>query len=348
MFELIATMKDPINLSIGQPDFDTPEPIQEAAIRAIRSGKNKYTVTQGLPELNEGIIERYGKRYNCRPEASIVTSGVSGAIFLAFLSLLDPDDEILIPDPYFVMYNHLTHLCGARVVTYDLYPDFQIKVDRLAALVTEKTKILFLNSPQNPTGAVLDEKDLKSIAALAKKHGLLIVSDEIYDEFVYDEKYHSICEYYDKVLLLGGFSKTFAVPGWRIGWAAGPAEVIDTMRTFQQFSYVCAPAPLQYGALEALSIDMGPWIKSYRIKRDLVCAGLQDRYELVCPKGSFYAFPKIPDGITEKEFIRRALKKNLLIVPGSAFSSRDTHFRISFAASDRNLERGIKVLRSLA
>ncbi len=348
MFELGATMDRPINFSIGQPDFDAPEPVKEAAIRAIRAGKNKYTVTEGIPELNEHLLERLAQRYHFKAEASLVTAGVSGGLLLSFFVTLNPGDEILIPDPYFVMYRHLATICGAKPVFYDIYPDFQISVKKLEKLVTSKTKVLLLNSPQNPTGALIDAKTLKEIAAFARKHDLLVISDEIYDEFVYDGKYRSISEFYDKLVLLGGFSKSYGIPGWRLGYAAGPHEIIDAMRTLQQFTFVCAPSPLQYAALAALKMDMEPWISGYRIKRDLVYEGLKEHYDMVRPGGSFYAFPKIPNGFTEKEFIQRALAKKLLIVPGSACSNRHTHFRLSFAVADSELERGVEVLRSLA
>jgi len=348
MFELVATMEDPVNLSIGQPDFDAPEPVKEAAIRAIRGGKNKYTVTQGIPELNEAIAAKLLERYRFRPEASLVTAGVSGGILLSFLALLNPGDEILIPDPYFVMYKHLANLCGATPKFYNLYPDFRLDPERLAALVTPRTRILFLNSPQNPTGTVLTMEELRAVAEVAKQHGLLVLSDEIYDAFVYEGKYRSICEFTDRVVLLGGFSKTFGIPGWRLGYAAGPKEIIDAMRTLQQFTYVCAPAPLQYAALAAMKMDMNPWISGYRIKRDLIYEGLKAHYRIVKPQGSFYAFPQIPEGLEEKEFIQKALAKKLLIVPGSACSERATHFRLSFAAPDKELERGVEILRSIA
>lgn len=347
MFELIATMENPINFSIGQPDYDAPEPVKEAAIRAIRAGKNKYTVTQGIPELNDGVLAKIEADYGFRAEASLITAGVSGGLFLSFLALLNPGDEILIPDPYFVMYKHLASLCGAKARFYDTYPDFRIDAKKLEALVTPRTRAILLNSPQNPTGAVLSAGELKAVAAFAKKHDLLVISDEIYDFFVYDEKYRSICEFYGNVLLLGGFSKTYGIPGWRLGWAAGAHDLIDAMRTLQQFTFVCAPAPLQYAALAAMKMDMEPWKVSYRIKRDLVYEGLKDHYEIVRPAGSFYAFPKIPKGTNEKEFIAKALAKKLLIVPGSACSNRATHFRLSFAVPDSELERGVEVLRGL-
>ena len=348
MFELVATMEDPVNLSIGQPDFDAPEPVKEAAIRAIRSGQNKYTVTQGLEELNARIIERYVGRYRFRPEASLVTAGVSGGILLSLLATLDPGDEILIPDPYFVMYVHLARICGAKPVFYEVYPDFRPDAGKIERLITARTKVLLLNSPQNPTGAVLGDAELREIAGLAKRHDLLIVADEIYEAFVYDSPFRSICEFTDRVVVLGGFSKTYGVPGWRLGYALGPNEVVDAMRTLQQFTYVCAPAPLQVAALAALRVDMTPWISSYRVKRDLVYEGLRTHFRIVRPQGSFYAFPEIPRGISEKEFVRKALGKKLLIVPGSAFSPRATHFRLSFAAPDRELERGVEILRSIA
>jgi aspartate/methionine/tyrosine aminotransferase len=348
MFELVATMEDPINLSIGQPDFDAPAAVKEAAIRAIREGKNKYTVTQGLPELNERIVARLAARDGRRPENSIVTAGVSGALVLSFLVLLDPGDEILLPDPGFVLYRHLARVAGAEPKFYDLYPDFRLDAARLEPLLTPRTKVVVLNTPHNPTGGVYGEADLREVAALAERRGLFLIADEIYEAFVYDGPFRSVGAHTDRALLLGGFSKTYGIPGWRLGWAAGPHAVVDAMRTLQQFSFVCAPSIAQHAALAALDLDVRPWIDAYRRKRDLVVEGLRGAYRLTAPGGSFYAFPSVPDGIAEADFVQRALDRKLLIVPGSSFSARATHFRISFAAPDDELRRGIEVLRSLA
>ncbi len=348
MFELVSSRVDPINLSIGQPDFDAPPEVKEAAIRAIRDGRNKYTVTQGHPELHERILARRAARDGRRPESSILTAGVSGGLTLAFLVLLEAGDEVLLPDPGFVLYRHLARVAGASPVFYDLYPDFRIDVAKIEAALTPRTKVLLVNTPNNPTGAVVSEEESRALVDLAERRGLFLVADEIYEAFVYDAPFRSVGAFSDRVLLLGGFSKTYGVPGWRLGWAAGPHAVVDAMRTLQQFTFVCAPSIAQHAALAALDLDVRPWIEAYRRKRDLVVEGLRGAYRLVEPGGSFYAFPELPPGVAESDFVARALERRLLLVPGSAFSARATHFRISFAAPDEELRRGLGVLRSLA
>ncbi len=348
IFDLMATMEDPINLSIGQPDYDAPEALKEAACRAIRDGHNRYTVTQGLPELNERILGAVALRHGRSPEACLVTSGVSGGILLAFLVLLDPQDEILLPDPNFTMYRYIADLCGARIVYYDLYPDFHPDPAQIDELANEKTRVIFLNSPSNPTGAVLTRDEVRAIAATAERVGAFVVSDEIYDHFVYTDDYASPVSYGDRVIQLGGFSKTFGVPGWRMGFATGPTEVLEAMKTLQQFTFVCAPAPFQHAVLEAsFELDMGEFREMYRGKRDRLVAGMHAAYRLSPPEGAFYAFPCLPGG-DGGAFLEAALAERLLLVPGKAFSRVDTHFRLSYAAADEDLDRGLGVLNRLA
>lgn len=353
IFELMTTMEDPINLSIGQAHYETPAPLVEAACKAIRAGHNRYTVTQGLPALNARILDDVARQHDRRPESCLVTAGVSGGLVLSFLALLDPGDEILLPDPGFMMYRNLAAVIGATPRFYSAYPRapggrFCIDAAEIESLVTPRTRILFLNSPSNPTGAVLSRAEIEQACAVAEKHGLVIVSDEIYDLFTYDADYVSPLRYAERCVQLGGFSKTYGIPGWRMGFATGPAKVLDAMKTLQQFSFVCAPAPFQHALLEAaFDLDMGPYRADYRRKRDLVATRLHKAYGLRPPEGSFYAFPQLPSGRSGTEFLQQALDHRLLVVPGSAFSARDTHFRLSFAADDATLLRGIDVLNAL-
>ncbi len=357
IFELMATMEDPINFSIGQAHYEPPEQLVEAACRAMRSGFNRYTVTQGLPELNERIRAAVATRTGHQPQASIVTSGVSGGLLLGFMALLNPGDVVLLPDPNFTMYRVLAELCGAEVRFYDLYPHWQPDPAQIEELVDERTKIVFMNSPSNPTGGVLSEAAVAAVVRAAERVGAVVVTDEIYDAFVYDGTLPTPVGRYDRVLQLGGFSKTYGVPGWRMGYATGPTELLDAMKTLQQFTFVCAPAPFQVAILEAaFDLDMSPYIAEYRHKRDRVVAELDPAYQLVAPGGSFYAFPRIPgpakaddpSGVDGAAFLDAALEEKLLIVPGSAFSRRATHFRLSFAVSDEDLTRGIQALNRLA
>ncbi|MFO0980749.1 MAG: aminotransferase class I/II-fold pyridoxal phosphate-dependent enzyme [Planctomycetota bacterium] len=348
IFELAKELEDPINLSIGQAHFDVPEPVKAAAIDAIASGHNRYTVTQGLPELRARVREYLRARSGHAPEGCLITSGVSGGLVLAALCLIDPGDEVLLPDPYFVIYRVLVELLDAKPVFYDTYPDFRVRAPELERLITPKTKMLLIGSPSNPTGSVLSEDELAAIARIASAHGLLVVADEIYDAFVYDGPYRSILEFLPSALVLGGLSKTYGMPGWRIGYAVGEPDLIDMMMTLQQFTFVCAPTPSQHAAVKAFDVDMSAWIEQYRRKRQRMMEALAPHYEIVEPAGSFYMFPRLPAGETESSFLQRALERKLLIVPGSACSTRASHFRISFAAPDHELERGIRVLSELA
>jgi aspartate aminotransferase/aminotransferase len=274
---------------------------------------------------------------------------------------LNPGDEVLFLDPYFVMYKHLPKLCGAVPVAVDSYPDFRLHADRLEAAVTPRTKMLVICSPNNPTGIALTQEELEAAAAVAKKHNLLVISDEIYDAFCY-QRHVSIAPLLpEQTILLKGYSKTYGMTGWRLGYAASAGSaraVIEQMTKLQQYTFVCAPSMVQYAALETVvneeadggRVDMTPYVNAYKAKRDKVVAGLGDHFELNVPGGAFYAFPKVPGGgrVTATEFVSRAIERNVLIIPGNVFSSRDTHFRLSYATSDAKLEQGISILRELA
>ncbi len=347
VFDLAAKLNNPINLSIGQPDFDIPDEIKEVGIEAIREGFNRYTVTQGIPELREAVHEQYRVKHGVEFEDVLITSGVSGGLMLAFIALVQKGDEVILPDPYFVMYKHLTNLFGGKPVYVDTYPDFTLRPDRLEEKVSPRTKFMVINSPGNPTGRVYSPEELRGLAEFARKHNLLVITDEIYDHFVYDGPHDSFAKYYEKTLLLNGFSKSSAMTGWRLGYAAGPHEVIEAMKMLQQYSFVCAPSFAQKAGLAALDYDISPHIADYRAKRDLIYEGLKGYFEVEKPGGAFYIFPKAPGGNGVK-FVEKAIANNLLIIPGNVFSEKNTHFRISFAATDETILRGIEVLQKLA
>ncbi|KPJ62834.1 MAG: aspartate aminotransferase [Planctomycetes bacterium DG_23] len=347
VFDLAQDLQNPVNFSIGQPDFDVPQEIKARAISAIEQGFNKYTLTQGIPELRERVRAHIKETRNFQPEAVLITSGVSGGLLLASMALIDPGDEVLLLDPYFVMYKHLTGLVGGIPKFVNTYGDFRLRPEALEEVLSEKTKMVLFNSPNNPTGITAREEELKTLASFAKRHNLFIIADEIYDHFVYDGPYRSISAYTDNLLLLGGFSKTYAMTGWRLGYAAGPADLIGEMTKLQQFSFVCAPAMVQQAALVAFDLDVSRFQEEYRKKRNLIYEGLKGVYDVVRPDGAFYIFPEVPWG-KDEEFVAEAIRKNLLIIPGSVFSERNTHFRISYATSNENIEKGIEILRSLA
>ncbi len=347
VFDLAAKMRNPINLSIGQPDFDVPSVAREAAIEAIQSGKNGYAMTQGMPVLRDKLQARVDAEYGHQDRKLFITSGTSGGLVLAMLALVNPGDEVIVFDPYFVMYEPLAKLVGAVPVVIDTYPHFRIDLDRLRSTITRRTKLILFNSPANPTGAVADDAEIRGLAELAAERNVVLLSDEIYRFFCYDRPFVSPARFNPRTLVLDGFSKTYGMTGWRLGFAHGPAEVIEAMTKLQQYSFVCATQPFQWAGAAALEIDMRSHIDDYRRKRDLIVAGLKDLYELEAPGGAFYSFPKAPWG-TASEFVTHAIEHELLIIPGNIFSHRDTHFRISYAASDATIHRGIEVLRKLA
>ena len=350
VFDLAATMKDPINLSIGQPHFDVPDEVKAAAIRAIEEGHNRYTQTQGIAQLRERFAEVLKARHAYEPEAVLVTSGVSGGLLMGLMALVDPGDEVILPDPYFVMYKHLVNLAGGVPVIVDTYDDgFQVDPERLEAAVTDRTKVIIVNSPSNPTGAVFSRESLVEIARIARQRGILVMTDEIYDSFVYtDAPPASIATMYENVLWLGGLSKSHALTGWRLGFAAGPERLIQEMAKLQQYTFVCAPSMVQIAALAALDVDASDRVAEYRHKRDILYDALKGRFEIVKPEGAFYIFPAVPEGGgTDMDFVRRAIEKNVLVIPGSVFSERNTHFRISYATEDDNILKGAEILCAL-
>jgi len=229
----------------------------------------------------------------------------------------------------------------------DTYPDFRLKPEAVEAAITPRTKILVVNSPANPTGVTLSKAELAGLADVARRHNLLVFSDEIYEQLQYDGEPCSIAGMYENVLLLNGFSKMAGMPGWRVGFAAGPEAIIQQMNTLQQYSFVCAPSFAQKAAIHALRMDVSVHTNAYRRKRDIVYEGLKDKYDCVKPTGAFYMFPEAPGGDGDA-FVAKAIENNILIIPGSVFSERKTHFRISFAAPDDVLERGVEALNRLA
>ncbi len=358
VFELGANLRDPINLSIGQPDFPVPEAMKDAAIAAIRADRNGYTLTQGIPELRARIAARLLHEVNWPLPSEelglVVTSGTSGALLLAFMALLDPGDEAIIPDPYFVMYPQLGKIIGTRTVQCDTYPDFRMTAERVEPLITERTKVLLVNSPANPTGVVLNSNELKELVELCDSRGVLLISDEIYDEFTYregleDGQFPTPARFSDRVLLIRGFGKSYGCTGWRLGYAAGPKSIIDEIAKLQQYTFVCAPSVAQWGAAEAFDCDLSPIVNSYRERRDLVLDTLRPVTEVTLPGGAFYAFIKVPEhlGETATQFVERAIARSVLVIPGAVFSQRDTHFRLSYAAPPEKLKKGVEILAEL-
>jgi aspartate aminotransferase/aminotransferase len=352
IFDLAATLKDPVDFSIGQPDFEVPAPVREAACGAVRAGFSRYTPSGGIPELRQAVLAQFEKAHGVRPADALITAGGSGVLTLALLATVNPGDEVLIPDPFFVSYKHLTTMCGGTPVFYDTYPDFRIDAARVEKLITPRAKLLILNSPANPTGACTDEATTKALAEMARRRRLMVLSDEVYEMFTYaDRPGRSIAACYPEgTLVAGGLSKRAAMPGWRLGWALGPKALLEQMTKLQQFTFVCAPSLVQKAALASFDLDMSATVRAYRRKRDLMVAGLaRAGYELVEPGGAFYLFPRVPPRYPSGQaFAEEAVRRNLLLVPGHVFSTRDSHFRISYAVPDAKLEQGLRILQAMA
>ncbi len=364
VFELGSKLKNPCNLSIGQPDFPAPDAVKRAAIDAIAADRNGYTLTQGVAELRSRIERALGVDlgWDLAPGSGasvLVTSGTSGALLLACFALLGPGDEIVIPDPWFVLYPHLATLCGARAVPCATGPDGRMTAQRVEPLLTGRTKIVLFNSPANPTGVVATRDECADLLDLCRRRGVLLISDEIYDEFCYSESRtdrfagdagRACCPSparfegaQEDVLVVRGFGKTYGVTGWRMGYAAGPTALVEQMAKFQQYTFVCAPAPLQWGCAAALDADMSGHVSEYESRRDLVVDRLREVTDLPFPGGAFYAFPRVPArlGLSGSRLVERAVERSVLVIPGAVFSSRDEHFRLGFATSREQLERGL-------
>ena len=348
VFDLAKKLENPINFSIGQPDFPVPDAIKEASIKAISENTNSYTPTQGMAPLVEALCADSNAR-SLHYEDLIVTSGVSGGLFLAFSALLNPGDEVLITDPYFLMYKQLALFLDASPRYIPTYPHFKCTAAAIEPYLSEKSRLLVLNMPGNPTGMSLSDTELKDLVELLDRYPkLTVISDEIYRIFSYDHPFTSLAQLRDNVITLDGFSKSHAVTGWRVGWASGPKKIIQQMAKLQQFTFVCAPSCAQAACITALSTPMDNAVSCYKEKRDLIFNALSDAYEVPKPDGTFYIFPKIPDRYSSsQEFIEKALDNNLLIIPGNVFSQQDTHFRISFATSNEKLREGAAILNDM-
>ena len=377
VFELGASLNDPVNLSIGQPDFPVPDALKNAAIEAIATDLNGYSLNQGLPDLVVRTTEylRHDVGWTCGPPADadsptvLVTAGTSGALVLGFMSVLDAGDEIIIPDPYFVSYPELATMCGATAVRCDCYPDFKMTADRVAPLITARTKAVLYCSPSNPAGVALTEQECADLLELCRSRGVLLIADEIYDEFAFAEARTQpaagaqdgdadglrcpsparLPGSEDTVLLIRGFGKTYGCTGWRLGYCAGPSAILNAMIKIQQYTFVCAPTPLQAGVLAAFDTDMGPTVQAYASRRDMIMETLGAVTEVARPDGAFYAFVKVPEhlGMTGTQFFERCVDENVLVIPGGVFSGRDTHFRISFATKPDRLAVGLEKIAGL-
>lgn len=355
-FDLVLGMKDVISLGVGEPDFVTPWHIREKAIYSLERGYTSYTSNKGMPELRQAINQFIGQRFGLAydpDEEILITVGVSEGLDLAFRAILNPGDKVLIHDPCYVSYAPVVTLTGGEAVMLktELSTGFKLTPQLIEANCTSKVKALMINYPCNPTGTSYTKKELMAIAEVVRKHDLIVVSDEVYDELTYDfdhTPFACLKGMKERTIYLNGFSKAYAMTGFRLGWAAGPAEIIAGMTKIHQYTMLCASITAQMAALEAIKNgfkDVAHMKKEYLRRRNYIVAALNE-IGLPChmPQGAFYVFPSIKNsGLTSMEFAQGLLReKKVALVPGSAFGqSLDDFIRISYASSYDNLKEAV-------
>lgn len=360
-FDIVNEMDDVISLSVGEPDFQTPWHVREAGIRSLEKGRTWYTPNRGFKELREEITKFYKRKYNISYDPLtevVVTVGGSEAIDIAIRCMASVGDEVLIPQPSFVCYEPLTIMAGATPVIIETKAEdnFRLTAQQLEEKITDKTKLLILPFPNNPTGAIMERADLEEIAQVIRKHDLMVLSDEIYSELTYNGKKHvSIAEIdgmRERTVVINGFSKAYAMTGWRLGYALGPAGIIEMVTKLHQYCIMSAPTTAQYAAIEALKNgddDIKMMCEQYDMRRRLVVGTLNDMgLDCFTPEGAFYAFPCIRStGLNSEDFCTRLLQsKHVALVPGSAFGeSGEGYARLSYSYSIKHLKEALKLIK---
>jgi len=359
-FDIVATMQDVISLGIGEPDFATPEPILKAGIRSLEAGETHYTSNAGTFELRQALAAHLNRLYAVSYDPlreMVITVGVSEALYLAMTALLDPGEEVIIPTPCFVAYQAEVILAGGAPVEIPTRAEdgFQLRPEALEAAITPRTKLILLGYPNNPTGAVATRQALLEVARLAEKYNLLVVSDELYDQLVYGVPhvcFASLPGMKRRTVLLGGFSKNYAMTGWRIGFAAAPADILRGLLRVHQYTIMSAPTTAQTAALEAIE-NGAPHVEEMRVeynrRRELIVSGLNELgLATVEPHGAFYAFPSIAaSGMDEETFAQKLLdEERVAVVPGSAFGpGGEGYVRCSYATAYEKIEEALNRIR---
>ncbi len=356
-FDIAATMDDVISLGIGEPDFVTPEPILQAGIASLQRGETLYTSTSGFLELREALAEHLERRYRVSYDPAdeiLITVGVSEALYLALTATMNPGDEVIVPTPCFVSYQPEVIFAGGTPVELRTRVEdaFQARASDVEALITSKTKALLIGYPNNPTGAVMSRDNLQALAELAAAHDLLVISDEIYDRLVYGAHEHvcfaALPGMRERTITLGGFSKDYAMTGWRIGYAAGPSPVLQAMRKVHQYTIMSAPTTAQVAAVTALQAGeehVARMVAEYDRRRRLIVDGLNElglaTFE---PLGAFYAFPSIAaSGMDDETFAQRLLQEEkVAVVPGNAFGADGHYVRCSYATAYEQIEQALE------
>lgn len=363
-FDIANEMEDIISLSVGEPDFTTPWHVREAGIHSLEKGRTWYTPNRGFSELREEISKYFKRRFNVEyaPEKEVlVTVGGSEAIDLCIRSLISAGDEVLIPQPCFVCYEPMTIMAGGTpvIINTRAEDEFRLTPEQLEEKITDKTKLLILPFPNNPTGAVMRREDLEKIAEVLRKHNIIVLSDEIYGELTYgDERHVSFAEIEgmkERTIVVNGFSKSYAMTGWRLGYALGPEKLIEKMTILHQYAIMSAPTTAQYAAIEALKNgdeDIVKMRNEYDLRRRLIVSGFRKMgFECFEPDGAFYVFPCIKNtGLTSEEFCTRLIReKHVAVVPGTAFGECGEGFvRVSYSYSISHIREALKRIQEFA
>jgi len=356
-FELVQKSKDVVSLGVGEPDFSTPEPLKDAGIRAIEDDYTSYTSNYGILELRERIARKLKLKNGIErdPEREIlITTGVSEALDLAIRAIVSPGDDVLIPEPAYVSYKPDVWFAHGNPVPVPTIEEnkFRVQSEDIKERITKKTRAIIISSPNNPTGSVLRKKDLEEIADLVIDKDLIVISDEIYEELIYDGERHysigSLNGMEDLTITLNGFSKAYAFTGWRLGYATGNSEMIAAMMKIHQYTMLCAPSIAQYAALDAFDLreDVSDMVRSYELRRKLLVRGLNSLPNISCimPKGAFYAFPNIREsGMNSEEFARALFKEvGVAVIPGNTFgASGEGYVRCSYSVSRETISEAL-------
>lgn len=357
-FELVQKSKDIVSLGVGEPDFPTPEPLKDAGIRAIENDFTSYTSNYGILELRERIAEKLKKKNSIdrNPETEIlITTGVSEALDIAIRAILNPGDEVLVPEPSYVSYKPCVWFAHGNPVPVPSKEEneFRVLTEDIKGRITKKTRAIILSSPNNPTGSVLRKKDLEEISDVVIENDLIAISDEIYEELIYDdERHYSIGSFNgmeDRTITLNGFSKAYAFTGWRLGYAVGNSEFIESMMKIHQYTMLCAPSVSQHAALKIFNYEnyVRDMVREYDRRRRLLVKGLNEIPDISCimPKGAFYTFPNIKNtGIKSEKFAERLLKEGgVAVVPGSTFGeSGEGYIRCSYSVSRESIDGALR------
>lgn len=343
-------LADPVDLSIGVPEELSPEHVKAAGIRAIQQDHTTYTPANGLASLREALAVKLREQNHVPADAQSVTvvPGLTTGQLLVYMAILDPEDELIVFDPYFPPYPHLATMVGARVTYVSTQPTFQPDLKATEAAITSKTKAILINSPNNPSGAVYPEATLRALAGIAERHNLLVISDEIYEHFAFGHRHFSIGSVYANTITMNGFSKSYAMTGWRVGYISGPQDIIDAINELQQYTVMSSSSIAQHAALAALQHEPKHLYDTYRHKRDFVLEQLRKLdMDIHGAEGAYYVFFKAPNDMTDLEFVAKASEQGLILVPGRAFSQLHGYVRLSYGADMPTVKRGLHIMDKL-